>query len=424
MRAHFIAACVALAVMVVALFACQAFFPTLESEPTDGGASDGGVGADGAPMGDGSSDGAGDVAVSAQDFSISVNPSYLALAPGQSASVMISVQRKGTFTGEIDISLGLPPYVNPPGSINTFIPGGSTSISFSLTSMVNAPPALAQMGALGDFPLTVYGKTTDDKEEASAPFTIHLSGKLVVYGTHGTTPFQVPSNVPLLLVKAWGAGGGPGCNGGNGGGPGGAGGFVEGEVVVAPSEMLSIHVGAAGQEGCFSNMSTGGGEGSAVLRSATRLVVAGGGGGGGAGCQAIGGTGGAGGGVKGGDGPTVDCGGIGGGGATPNADGISAKGSSGGGGSGLHDGGTGGGGSAGQCTCPSAGGGGGASGGSDTPDAGVTVNANLTALAGASLPPNTADPDYVANAGRAAGPNLTQQQQVPASDGLIIILVP
>jgi len=422
MRARILVAGVVTA-LSVGLLACGLFFPTVEGEGPgpagDGGGGDTTAGGD-ANGDDAGADGHSDGGMAAKDFSISVSPAYVALAPGQSLPVTVSVQRFGSFTGEVDITLTLPPYVNPP-LISTFITGASTT--FPLTSNVNAPPALAQTNALGDFPLTVEGKTPTGSETATAPLTVHLSGELAAFSAPGTVMFPVPSNVPLLRVKAWGAGGGSGCSGGNGAGGGGPGGFVLADAVVVPSEMLSVHVGASFMGSCFGHQQVAGGEGSAVLRGATILVVAGGGGGGGDGCAGLGGAGGAGGGPTGGSGSAGQCGGTGGGGATQLADGVSPSGDAGGGGGGLHSGGTGSSGNNNQCStaCGEYGGNGGGSGGSNALDAGVTV---VTSLQGNQLPPDTSDPDWSPDAGVPAGSYTGGGSGQAGNPGRIVILVP
>jgi hypothetical protein len=410
------ASCVVIAGLAAAVLGCGLLFPTVASDvPGSGGdaAEDGASGID-----DG---GSGDVGVPAKDFAIGVSPAYVAIAPGQSVPVTVIVQRFGAFEGEVDITLNLPSYVNPP-SISTFISGTSTTLS--LTSQVAAPPALAQANALGDFPLTVQGKTPSGSEIATTPLTVHLSGELAAFAAPGTTPFPVPSNVPLLRVKAWGAGGGSGSSGAyNGGGPGGAGGFVQADVVVVPGETLGVHVGASVVNQC--SPQSGGGEGSAVLRGATMLAVAGGGGGGGQGCAGVGGWGGGGGGNKGGNGAGGQCGGDGGGGATQTGDGTSAAGCGAGGG-GLHNGGLGATGNNNQCStsCGESGGNGGGSGGSEALDAGVTVTANAAAAQYSPSPPNSSDPDYAPDAGAGAGTVPTPGQGHPGNAGRIVILVP
>jgi hypothetical protein len=257
----------------------------------------------------------------------------------------------------------------------------------------------------------------------STTFTVHIPGVLAAFATPGTVVFPVPSNVPLLRVKAWGAGGGSGCSGGNGAGGGGPGGFVLADAVVVPSEMLSVHVGASVPGSCFGHHPVVGGEGSAVLRGATILVVAGGGGGGGDGCAGLGGAGGAGGGPMGGNGSPGQCGGAGGGGATQLADGVSPSGDAGGGGGGLHSGGTGSSGNNNQCStfCGEYGGNGGGSGGSNALDAGVTV---VTSLPGNQVPPDTSDPDWSPDAGVPAGSYTGSGSGQAGSPGRIVILVP
>ena len=399
------------------LLACGLFFPTVAGDvPGSGG--DAAGDANGADAGgDRTSDGP----VAAKDFAISVSPSYIAIAPGQSVSVTVTVQRFGVFDGEVDIDLNLPPYVTP-SQVLTFITGATTT--FSLTSMVAAPPALAQKGALGDFPLTLQGKTSSGSETATAPITVHLSGELATFAAPGTTPFAVPANVSVLRIKAWGAGGGSGCSGGNGGGQGGPGGFVMADAVVVPGETIGVHVGGSVPGSCFQQQKVAGGEGSAVLRGSTILAIAGGGGGGGEGCAGIGGTGGAGGGTKGGSGSPGQCGGVGGGGATQTADGVSPSGDAGGGGGGLHSGGMGAGGNSFTCTtvCGEFGGNGGGSGGSEVMDAGVTVVDNVTGSQ--SLPPNTSDPDWAPDAGVPASSYTGSGASQPGSPGRIVLLVP
>ncbi len=129
------------------------------------------------------------------------------------------------------------------------------------------------------------------------------------FSTAGLTSFQVPVDITSITVKCWAGGAGGGAGGTSGvGGVGGGGGYVQGDITVTPSEILSIHLGGAGNSGSFGGTSGSGGGGaglSSVSRGSTPLFVAGAGGGGGGGDNsnpAAGGAGGAGGSSTGGTG--------------------------------------------------------------------------------------------------------------------------
>ena len=133
------------------------------------------------------------------------------------------------------------------------------------------------------------------------------------YYADGSTSFVVPTGVTSVTAKVWGAGGGGGAGSGStgAGGNGGGGGFSQSTLTVTPGETLTIAVGTGGTGATTNRYGGNGGGFSAVMRSATYLLIAGGGAGGGAGNAAqAGGVGGAGGGANGQSG-TAGTGGLG-----------------------------------------------------------------------------------------------------------------
>ena len=426
--------------LAAGLCACGLFFPTIASD-AQGTTGDGGGGGNGTVGGDATNglDGSGDGGVAAKDFSISVSPGYLPLTASQSASVTVTAHRLGSFTGEVDLFMTPPAYVM--ANSMTIIPAGSTTSTFTLTAMPALPAS-----ALGDFIVQIAGKDSTASETATALLTVHLAGLLATFdtpGDGGAATFTVPSNVPLIRVKAWGAGGSsgdpncaPGCTGGIASGAGGGGGFVLADVPVVPNETLGVIVGAAGGYGGY------GGGASAVLRgiagggTSSTLTIAGGGGGGATwyvNCGCNGGAGGAGGGVQGQGGAVGQVPSLnaclppapGGGGATQTSDGVSYGGAFyvGLGGGGLHDGGAGAPPPGGACNPGEPGGGGGGSGGTDVHDAGIDVISNVTGSW--AVPANTTDPDYGdAGAGMGAPACMGTGACATGNAGRIVIFVP
>lgn len=135
--------------------------------------------------------------------------------------------------------------------------------------------------------------------------------------------YIVPSDVCLLKIKAWGAGGGKGGNDAYVGGDGGGAGYAECNIYVQPGDIITIFPGCGGSAGGSgssapggaggygwgyggnggysgptggSGAGGGGGGSTAVLIGTNVVIVApGGGGGGGGGCTSAGGNGGGGG---------------------------------------------------------------------------------------------------------------------------------
>jgi hypothetical protein len=379
-----------------------------------------------------------DTSVAAEDFSVQVSPNYVSLAANGNTNVTVSINRSHGFTGLVSAEFtALQHGVSAaPGSAEI----GDAGVSFQLL----APSTLAP-STLGDYKVTVTGTAGSgpQQQQASTTLTVHLTGFLASFGVpamSGPIPFVVPSNVTLLRMKAWGAGGAAGMfQGGSPTGGGGGGGCVIADVRVTPNETLGVVVGRAGGGGEF----RAGGGYSAVLRGPrdagapqpSVLIIAGGGGTGGSSGGEFnepGGSGGAGGGLKGQNGFVGamyfndGCpGGSGGGGATQTMPGVSygMKVFSGGGlgGGGLYDGGIGGLSTGTSCTSGGPGGGGGGSGGVGVQDAGIDVISN-TPGSGAT-PANQADPNYVDAAG-AGAPPCGQGSCGAANPGLVVFLVP
>ena len=161
--------------------------------------------------------------------------------------------------------------------------------------------------ALGDL-----NRSTPTVVVDSPPIIISGTTSYSVTGSNDT--FTVPQGTYLLRVKLSGAGGGLGVNSANGGN----GGYVEGDLVVTPGEVLTIIVGQGGASGGTTTTFGGGARGytsggsgggrSAIQRSGADIVTAGGGGGGSKNNPSgnSNGYGGAGGGLTGQDGTTVD----------------------------------------------------------------------------------------------------------------------
>ncbi len=342
-------------------------------------------------LGPGASD-SGPEAIAAKDFQVTVQPSSVTVAAGQNVPVAVAVNRVGGFTGIITIVFeNLPAGVtaNPPSLPMT--PGTDTA----QVTLSGSPT----MNAVGDFTSTALG--TSGNESSSAPLAVHVPGPLPDSGTYPsatTTTLQVPGNVSMLRVKAWGAGGGGGGNGGGAGG-GGGGGFVQLDLPVTPNEVLGVTVGQGGYTG--STASGGGGGASYVARGPLKLVVAAGGGGGGHGPS--GGAGGVGGGTNGQDGADA-CPGSGGGGATQTSNGGSPGSGGGRGGAGRYNGGDGR-----ECSDGGAGGGG---GGSSSPAANSSQGNNRA-------PGNPNDVDY-GDAGAGQG----GVGGWAGNDGRIVVVVP
>ena len=107
--------------------------------------------------------------------------------------------------------------------------------------------------------------------------------------TGGSQDWTVPAGITSVSVTLTGAKGGRGSNDGpgNGGNPG-TGGRVTGSLAVTPGELLTAHVGGAGQNGSFAT-NTGGGAGGSYggARGGHAGGVGGSGGGGGGGGAAI-----------------------------------------------------------------------------------------------------------------------------------------
>ncbi|MDB5225606.1 MAG: hypothetical protein JWL87_558 [Candidatus Adlerbacteria bacterium] len=123
--------------------------------------------------------------------------------------------------------------------------------------------------------------------------TLQTNGQQNTFSyTGGDQTYTVPAGVTSVLVKAWGAGGGTGCNGGEG--PGGRGGYTSGTLAVSPGQVLTVIVGQAGTKngprtygggghGQYPDFPTyGSGGGRSAIRNAggTELLTAGGGAGG------------------------------------------------------------------------------------------------------------------------------------------------
>ena len=99
------------------------------------------------------------------------------------------------------------------------------------------------------------------------------------YSSGSTTTWVVPAGVYSITVYLWGAGGGASyCSHDCGGG--GTGGYVSGELIVLPTETLTVVSGAGGCGNCNNGGGNGGG-GSAIYRSGSTMLAAAGGGGGG-----------------------------------------------------------------------------------------------------------------------------------------------
>jgi hypothetical protein len=402
---------------------------------SDSGARDGSLSESGATDGGAHSDAPVDAAPPDGGFSITVTP-YVSLSyavPPVSASVTITVVRAKNFTEDVAYEITAPSldggnFVTYLGTLphDTIIDGVSM-VSVPLTVMSPLPPDV-----LGNFAFEVHASATGAPNK-QASFTVHFAGLLANYGSACTTacvdggfPFTVPSNIPLLELEAWGAGGCSGTNGSgtNAAGGGGGGGFVEATIPVAPLESLVVQVGGRLGGGMFHGGC--GGEGSGLIRGISTLVIAGGGGGGGESCDGVSGPGGGGGGKSGQSGgnggtSTGTCG-IGGGGATSTGNGASygtAKSGGGLGGGGLYSGGIGG--NGGACSCGGGGGGGGGNSGSAALDAGVTVLANVGA-SGATA--GNATDSYCAGAGMGAPSNTGSGAGVAGAQGRVVLLVP
>jgi uncharacterized delta-60 repeat protein len=107
--------------------------------------------------------------------------------------------------------------------------------------------------------------------------------------TGGSQDWTVPAGITSVSVTLTGAKGGRGSNDGPGeGGNSGTGGRVTGSLAVTPGELLTAHVGGAGQNGSFAT-NTGGGAGGSYggARGGHAGGVGGSGGGGGGGGAAI-----------------------------------------------------------------------------------------------------------------------------------------
>jgi hypothetical protein len=365
-------------------------------------------------------------------FSIGVTP-YVSLSyGGPAASVTVTVARAKNFMEDVAFQISAPSL--DAGNFATYLgalPSGTIINGVSMATVPLSVMASLPPEALGNFTFGVTASATGFAPR-HASFTVHLAGLLANYGAvcstacvDGGFPFTVPSNIPLLDVKAWGAGGCSGAYGGtNAAGGGGGGGFVEATVPVAPLETLVVQVG--GTLGGSTLHGGCGGEGSGLMRGVSPLVIAGGGGGGGASCDGVGGPGGGGGGKGGqsgvdGEGSSGTCG-SGGGGATSTRNGQSngtAKAGGGFGGGGLYSGGIGG--AGGACACGVGGGGGGGSGGSAALDAGVTVIDNVPASG--ATPAHMTD-SYWAGAGAGAPPNTSSDLGVSGAQGRVVLLVP
>ena len=141
---------------------------------------------------------------------------------------------------------------------------------------------------------------TSTPSPSITPLPLPKTDSTITFSSGCDTVFVVPSNVHVVLIRAWGAGGGSyGAN------IGGAGAFVEGAAWVTPNETLIVRVGSGNSSGCggagagvgyfkwvsstssyvATSVCPSGGGASSVLRwsvfyeTADPLVVAGGGGG-------------------------------------------------------------------------------------------------------------------------------------------------
>ena len=296
------------------------------------------------------------------------------------------------------------------------------------------------------------------------------SPTLVYNATSANQTLTIPSTCTMILVKAWGAGGGGQYV------AGGPGGFSSGYITVTPNEVITIKVGAKGLYSTYTialsrsypdggnctttvwpAMASGGGSSSVWRNAAADAAIVAGGGGGGGNAQSANSEantyGGAGGGTTGLDGTkcrsfefgawqaidngvghfsgnagTQSAGGARGGNCsywyfqqaqfTPSAGakysgGATNQGGGGAGGGGYYGGGAGGFGDGGSAA---GGGGSGYIGGCLTTAGGAPANPTITASANNSAPPSTADFHYVSGkaVGGAAGG--------AGGDGMIIII--
>lgn len=115
------------------------------------------------------------------------------------------------------------------------------------------------------------GKVWKIESIASLPINGTIQN-VVTYSTPGTYSFKVPNCTNYICIEAWGGGGGGGgtsVTSGSGGG-GGGGGYGTACFVVAPDSVLTVIVGAGGNQGVSNSNGTSGGTSSVgTLISAT-----------------------------------------------------------------------------------------------------------------------------------------------------------
>jgi hypothetical protein len=232
------------------------------------------------------SDAGADVAVvdatgtdaSAKDFVISIQSPTPAIVTLDSStttvSVVVAVQRFGSFNGAIDLTFQpIPSGITQPAQ--TKILSGETT----------APVNISKSGgplAPGDYDVEVAGTDVTATESSKAWLTIHVPGVIGTFtNPDTTTDFTIPLSVRGVRIKAWGGGGGGGTTYTNGalhpGGSGGGAGFVLIDQVVSGGDVLTVVVASGSPAG------GGGGGYSAVSKKGvlTPLCLAAGGGGGG-----------------------------------------------------------------------------------------------------------------------------------------------
>ncbi|HWB63615.1 MAG TPA: hypothetical protein VG603_08915, partial [Chitinophagales bacterium] len=155
----------------------------------------------------------------------------------------------------------------------------NTSSSFGTNA---SGTALMTIGSSGIVNIPNLGGTNPREIYADASGNLKATNtgpSSVAYYSNGTSnSWTVPSGVYQITVYLWGGGGGASschcdCAGG------GAGGYVSGQLIVSPGEVLTVVSGAGGCGNCCSSGGKGG-KGSAIYRGGTMLAAAGGGGGG------------------------------------------------------------------------------------------------------------------------------------------------
>lgn len=256
-----------LAPCLSAVAACSALFDLSDLAPTDSGDAQADAAGDATP----------DTRPADDSFTLTATPTHVTQDPGDSTDLAVTIARGSSFTDIVDVT------VNDVGGLS----GVQTSPA-TLTFLASAPLMLhldvaASAKTPQDGTITLLGIARGSMKSATTSFGVRIGSALL--DTTVNAAFVVPSFAQVVLIKAWGAGGGIGgslsdtMNQSYPGGQGGGGGMASAWFAVKPGETLTVVAGTAGASA--NNGGGGGGGYSAVLRGADELIVAGAGGGGG-----------------------------------------------------------------------------------------------------------------------------------------------